>query len=249
MPRACVWGKNLTVEHAFTCPTGGMPTLRHNNLRDLTADLMSEVCPNVCTEPELQPLSGEVRTARRISQTPRWSKSGHQRGGVLGEIPGCIFLMWGSLTHLHPQTVPRASLPFTSTNRRSYNQRICEVEHDSFIPLVFAATGGIEKAAHVTYQRLVSMLAVKRDQSYSQLMNTIRCLISFSLLKLQIRCIRGSRSTAGHAIKIPINVIASEGCPLHLNSNDFQLHLDYWIYFRRYYSLSFVLYWWCVLIR
>ena len=64
MPRACVCGKNLTVEHVFTCPTGGMPTLRHNDLRDLTADHTSEVCPNVCMEPELQPLFGEVLHGR-----------------------------------------------------------------------------------------------------------------------------------------------------------------------------------------
>ena len=52
--------------HSGACfrPTSGIPTLRHNDLRDLTADLMSEVCPNVCTEPELQPLSGEVLHGR-----------------------------------------------------------------------------------------------------------------------------------------------------------------------------------------
>ena len=128
----------------------------------------------------------------------------------------------------------RGFYPFASTNcsqsltatyqrhekekRRSYEQRIREVEqrirevkHGSFTPLVFAATGGMGMAAHVTHRRLVSMLAVKRDQPYSQLMNTIRCLISFSLLKSQVRCIRGSRSTAAHAMKIPVDVIASKG--------------------------------------
>ena len=60
----CVCGKNLTVDHAFTCPTGGLPTLRHNDIRDLAADLMAEVCNNVCPEPELQPLSGEALQRR-----------------------------------------------------------------------------------------------------------------------------------------------------------------------------------------
>ncbi len=59
----CVCGKNRNV-HALTCPTGGLPTLRHNDIRDLTADLMAEVCNNVCTEPELQPLSGEALQGR-----------------------------------------------------------------------------------------------------------------------------------------------------------------------------------------
>ena len=95
--------------------------------------------------------------------------------------------------------------------RRSYEQRIREIEHGSFTPHVFAATGGMGKAAHMTYKRWVSLLATKRDQLYSQMMNTIRSMINFSLLKSQIRCIRGSRSSTGHAIKTPINVIASEG--------------------------------------
>ena len=35
-----------------------------------------------------------------------------------------------------------------------------------------------------------------------------------------------------------------EVCPLHLNSNDFQLHLNDWTYFRRCYWSSFVLHCW-----
>ena len=45
--------------HSLNCPTGGFPTLRHNELRDFTAEKLSEVCHNVCIEPHLQPLTGE----------------------------------------------------------------------------------------------------------------------------------------------------------------------------------------------
>ena len=34
--------------------------IHHNEIRDLTAALMSEVCHNVSTEPHLQPMTGEV---------------------------------------------------------------------------------------------------------------------------------------------------------------------------------------------
>ena len=51
LPTECVCGTSLTVDHAFTCPHGGYPTLHHNELRDITAQLMSEVCPNVATAP------------------------------------------------------------------------------------------------------------------------------------------------------------------------------------------------------
>ena len=36
-----------------------LPSIRHNELRDNTAALLSEVCHDVHTEPLLQPLSGE----------------------------------------------------------------------------------------------------------------------------------------------------------------------------------------------
>ena len=39
--------KHLTVEHAFSCSQGGFPSLRHNDRRDITANLLSEVCHNV----------------------------------------------------------------------------------------------------------------------------------------------------------------------------------------------------------
>ena len=33
--------------------------IRHNEIRDLTATLLTEVCNDVCTEPELQPVTDE----------------------------------------------------------------------------------------------------------------------------------------------------------------------------------------------
>ena len=68
LPAKCVCGKQLTIEHALSCPCGGLPSIRHNELRDLTAQLLTETCHSVGTEPPLQPLEGEQlrhRTANR----------------------------------------------------------------------------------------------------------------------------------------------------------------------------------------
>ena len=43
----------------MSCPKGAFPTMRHNEIRDLTANLLTEVCSDVCTKPELTPLEGE----------------------------------------------------------------------------------------------------------------------------------------------------------------------------------------------
>ena len=82
--------------------------------------------------------------------------------------------------------------------KRAYDQRIREVEHGCFSPLVFSATGGMGPTAKVVYKKLASMIATKHNQSYSQTINWLRCRLSFSLLRSSIMCIRGSRSSAHH---------------------------------------------------
>ena len=79
--------------------------------------------------------------------------------------------------------------------KRHYEQRIREVEHSSFTPLVFSLTGGLGPAASAFYKRLASQLSEKWKQSYSSTIGWLRCRISFSLLRSSIMCIRGARST------------------------------------------------------
>ena len=67
-PTSCTCGQSFTIEHALFCPKDGFPSLRHNEVCDLTVNLLSEVCNNVVTESHLQPLSGETlqyKTANR----------------------------------------------------------------------------------------------------------------------------------------------------------------------------------------
>ena len=55
----CACGASFSVEHTLSCAKGGFPLIRHNEIRDLTATLLTEVCNDVCTEPELQPVTDE----------------------------------------------------------------------------------------------------------------------------------------------------------------------------------------------
>ena len=79
--------------------------------------------------------------------------------------------------------------------KRLYEQRVREVEFASFTPLVLSATGGMAKQATIFYKRLASLLASKREFRYSQMMNWLRCRLSYSLLRSAIQCIRGARSS------------------------------------------------------
>ena len=68
-PTHCVCGANFSVEHVFSCPRGGFPSIRHNEIRDITANLLTQVCHDVLVEPELQPLTGEVLALRTSNAT------------------------------------------------------------------------------------------------------------------------------------------------------------------------------------
>jgi len=44
----------------MSCVKGGFPSIRHNEIRDTTANWLTEMCNDVCVELDLQPLTGEL---------------------------------------------------------------------------------------------------------------------------------------------------------------------------------------------
>ena len=96
--------------------------------------------------------------------------------------------------------------------RRAYEQRVREVEYGSFTPLVFSTSGGMGRAATVTYKRLASLLAAKREQPYCVVMGWLRCHLSFALLRSAVTCLRGSRSRKGHVphSDTPVDLVVRE---------------------------------------
>ena len=55
-PQMCACGQPFSVNHALVCKCCGYIGYRHDQLCDLTAKLLEEVCANVAIEPQLQPL-------------------------------------------------------------------------------------------------------------------------------------------------------------------------------------------------
>ena len=47
LPLDCICGAALSVDHALNCNTGGFPLLRHNDIHDITANLLTEICSDV----------------------------------------------------------------------------------------------------------------------------------------------------------------------------------------------------------
>ncbi|CAB4009121.1 Hypothetical predicted protein [Paramuricea clavata] len=58
--------------------------------------------------------------------------------------------------------------------RRAYDERIREVEHGSFSPLVFSTAGGMGATANVVYKRIASLMTEKHGKPYSKTINWLR---------------------------------------------------------------------------
>ena len=53
---------SFDVTHALSCKKGGFITLRHNEVRDITLELLDEMCVDVRKEPILQEVKNEDLT-------------------------------------------------------------------------------------------------------------------------------------------------------------------------------------------
>ena len=135
--------------------------------------------------------------------------------GGFGTLHRMHFLMYGFSTQTHPVIV----LPVVSSayrrheqaKKREYGQRVRDVEHGVFTPLVLSTTGGMGKEATTFYKRLADMIAQKRQHPYS-VMGWLRCRLSFASLRSSIMCIRGSRSSLYRPIySSDISLASSEG--------------------------------------
>ena len=101
-----------------SCPTGGFPTLRHNEVRDLTTNLMAEVCHDVCTEPSLQPITGET-LMRASAITEDGARLDIAASGFWGGHHNRVFI---DVRVFNPYMLPQIdnqSLPATENMRTS----------------------------------------------------------------------------------------------------------------------------------
>ena len=67
LPTHCARGSKFDVQHSLSCKKCGFVTLRHNSLRDLTVNILKEVCKDVSIEPPILSLTGE----RFVNKTTR----------------------------------------------------------------------------------------------------------------------------------------------------------------------------------
>ena len=113
---------------------------------------MTEVFHSVQVEPHLHVVSGEVVFADNARVDIR--ASFHFDKLIAHSNRTCLFT---ELLYCHRKEQFRV-IPW---------QCQCEVEHGSFIPLVFSSSGGMGKVATTTYKHLAHLLSEKWSSPYS----------------------------------------------------------------------------------
>ena len=61
--------EHCSIQHCMSCKKGDFVSIRHNDLRDLTANMLSKVCKDIEIEPQLIPLTGEGLGSRTVNTT------------------------------------------------------------------------------------------------------------------------------------------------------------------------------------
>ena len=163
---------------------------RHDELRDVVGNLLSEVCNDVAIEPHLTPVTGE--NLPRSSNTGDDARLDVSARGQRAFFDVRVFNPF-ALSHLK-QNLQKVFTANEKEKKRQYNSRVIEVEHGSFTPLVFSSYGGSSPETERFITELSVKLATKHDQELSVVKNWLRTKLSFTILRSAILSIRGSRT-------------------------------------------------------
>lgn len=189
--------------------------MRHNDPADIIASCLKEIHNDVEVEPLLQPLSGEVLQGRSAIKEDD-ARSDIRARGFWTQSQNAFFDVKVFYPHASSLQSKKLSSVFKSCEqekKRQYNERILQVEHGSFTPLIFSACGGMGREAQAMIRKLAQKMADKRNESYPKVITWIRCRLAFSLARSAIRCIRGSRSIRrchDEATHTPVDLVLAE---------------------------------------
>ena len=167
--------------------------MRHNCIRDLEAELMREVCTNVQIEPNLLPLANPNRVNGNVSEHARLDVAGN---GVWSPMERTFL----DIRVMHPNSpsyinkdIRQVYKTHENEKKRTYNERVIEVEKGSFTPIVVSTFGGMGDEAEKFHKRLAQLISEKRNEQYSCVVNYIRTRMRFCLLKSVLTSVRGVR--------------------------------------------------------
>ena len=173
LPSSCACGASFDLCHALSCPNGGFQTLRHNEVRDVTASMLRRVANNVAVEPHLQPITGERfrhRTAISTDQARLYIVAGGVWGGRFERCSFVVRIFNPYAASNRSAHIQSALNKHEAEKRRHYAERVREVEMSGFtvvIPEVASSDSVLAYFHHVFYQFPSLLIRFKFNVSLS----------------------------------------------------------------------------------
>ena len=209
IPSHCICKQKNTVDHILNCKQGGFVNMRHNEVRDLEAEFLSDICKDVRIEPGLLPvgnthlpLSANTAENARLDTSAVGLYSPFERNFTDVRITNLNSPCYRDKT---PQQIYGIH---ERQKKRDYNQRVIQVEKGSFTPLVFSTTGGMGPEATNYHKRVAELISKKKKEDYPDVMKHIRTRIRFSVLRGVLIAIRGDRGRKKRQQHCPIDELA-----------------------------------------
>ena len=198
MPDKCAFMAKFDINNALNCHLGGFINIRHNEIRNFIGGMISRVHNDVQIEPELQPLHDEqfhlASTLTADQARPDVRARGFYRAGQQAYFDVKV---------LNPYAESYSKLPMKivydraeKQKIRANNDRILNVEHRTFVPLIFSTSGGMGHQAETFVKLLCNKISTKNNLKYDEVINVFRCRLSFIIRRLVLLCIRGTRKAA-----------------------------------------------------
>ena len=163
-------------------------------------------------EPKLKPVSDPDTFPLATANSQDGAQLDIVMNGFWGGRSECCFMdiqVFNAYAQSNVHSISAAYRCHENIERRAYGQRVPEIEHAPFTPIVMSATGGLAPEATTFYRRLASLLASKWGDDYSVVMGWLHCSLSFSLLRSAIVCVHGACSSIGHfhCAPLPLDLI------------------------------------------
>ena len=189
--------------------------MRHNNIRDLEANLLREVCKDVKVEPELMPIGGVELQANNKAERARLDVSAIGIWSPMERTFLDVRVMHPNSPSYKDKQPEQLYKEHERLKKNAYNERILQIEKGSFSPLIFSTTGGMGPECTRYHKKIAKLLSAKRSEAYADVMNLIRTKIRFSLLRSTLIAIRGERGKRRRAetpmSEISMNIVPE--CP------------------------------------
>ena len=176
---------------------GGLIIQRHNEIRDLEAEMLLMVCTDVETEPVLQEITGEELN-RGANKAPDARQDVHARRlwdrqqSAFFDVRVC-HPNADSYRELSPKQIFQLH---ENEKKRQYSRRVLEVEQGAFTPLVLTSTSGMADECKRFHSRLAELLALKKGDGYATTISWIRAKVSFAILRSEL-CLAVSTEEPG----------------------------------------------------